>query len=460
MRSFATLRMTEAGGLTSLFVGQGHHRGVVADRAALAVDHGIGGVAVTPDVQWRRVAGRPRRRRAQRPRDEPLDDAAQRLVERLDDLGNLVAACPHAALERRDADDLPVGQTHELGDDADPDDGRLAVVVERLEVAQVGLQHVVGAKLDRFARYRDDLARVLERIDDSRLHHQRCTVGPRGIGIVVRRRWRERDGDAPGAEVGRGRRRVDGELPIDRGQVGIERALGRHGIEIDRVVHGADQRATGKRRGCRHRDGHAADHLGVYPCLPLKTKPAGSRSSRVAMTFRLAVSWRSSRMVSDSSVRPASVNWRMGALLSATSLLSWFAAPSMLANALRASTSAWRSSPGSLPASALRVASSCGPTSMAIRLSVSATPFSLSNVLRNSATAPGRSASVAWIAASCLASPVVVVARLRSVSLTAPILSGLSSSFNRSTVTPALVSSSWAEVDVACRKDAPSRISG
>ena len=93
-------------------------------------------------------------------------------------------------------------------------------------------------------------------------------------------------------------------------------------------------------------------------------------------------------------------------------------------------------------------------------LSDSATPFSLSNVLRNSATAPGSSASVAWIAASCLASPVVVVDRLRSVSLTAPTLSGLSSSFSRSTVTPALVSSSCAEVDVACRKDAPSRISG
>ena len=93
-------------------------------------------------------------------------------------------------------------------------------------------------------------------------------------------------------------------------------------------------------------------------------------------------------------------------------------------------------------------------------LSESATPFSLSNVLRTSATAPGSSASVAWIAASCLASPVVVVDRLRSVSLIAPILSGLKSSFSRSTVTPALVSNSCAEVDVACRKDAPSRISG
>src|SRR3984893_12920544 len=134
-----------------LFVGDGHHRGVVADRAAFGVDHGIGWIAIAIDVVGRRVAGRTRRRRAQRPRDQPLDDAAQRLVERLDDFWNLVAARSHAALERRDADDLPVGQTHQLGDDADPDDGRLAVIVERLEVAQVGYYAGCGAKLDRFA---------------------------------------------------------------------------------------------------------------------------------------------------------------------------------------------------------------------------------------------------------------------------------------------------------------------
>ena len=74
--------------------------------------------------------------------------------------------------------------------------------------------------------------------------------------------------------------------------------------------------------------------------------------------------------------------------------------------------------------------------------------------------ATGSSASVAWMAPSCLASAVLSVDEVAQRIATAPTLSGLSSSFRRSTVVPALVSSSCAEVDVACRNDAPSRISG
>ena len=97
---------------------------------------------------------------------------------------------------------------------------------------------------------------------------------------------------------------------------------------------------------------------------------------------------------------------------------------------------------------------------MASRLSESATWFSLAKVLLTSATAAGSSANVAWMAPSCLAMPAIVVLRLRTTSLTAWILSGLSSSFSRSTVVPALDNSSCAEVEVTCRNEAPSLISG
>ena len=69
-------------------------------------------------------------------------------------------------------------------------------------------------------------------------------------------------------------------------------------------------------------------------------------------------------------------------------------------------------------------------------------------------------ASALWMAPSCLAMPASVVLRLRIESLTAWMLSGLSSSFSRSTVVPAFDSSSCAEVEVTCRNEAPSRISG
>ena len=169
----------------------------------------------------------------------------------------------------------------------------------------------------------------------------------------------------------------------------------------------------------------------MYPCLPLNTKLAGSRSSLVAMTFRLAVSWRRSRSASENSVRPVSVKFLIGRLLSVTSLFSWLAAEFMLARAARVSFSVLRSSPGSLPASALRVSASCGPISWAISVIDSERSLSLAKVLRNSATACGSSARVVWMAVSDLAKALVAVCRLRSVSVTAPILSGLSRSFSR-----------------------------
>jgi hypothetical protein len=85
---------------------------------------------------------------------------------------------------------------------------------------------------------------------------------------------------------------------------------------------------------------------------------------------------------------------------------------------------------------------------------------SLAKVLLNSATAPGSCASALWMAPSCLAMPASVVLMLRTESLTAWMLSGLSSSFSRSTVVPAYDSSSCADVDVTWRNEAPSRISG
>ena len=150
----------------------------------------------------------------------------------------------------------------------------------------------------------------------------------------------------------------------------------------------------------------------------------------------------------------------MPPLLSATSLLSCSAAPSILDSAFCASTRVLRRSLGSLPASAFLVSASCGPSSMAKVLSRSAAPLSLVKVFWNSATAVGSSDSACWMLLSCLARPARVVLRLRSESLTAWMLSGLSSSFSRSTVVPALDSSSCAEVEVTCRNEAPSRISG
>src|SRR5215471_12641395 len=79
------------------------------------------------------------------------------------------------------------------------------------------------------------------------------------------------------------------------------------------------------------------------------------------------------------------------------SWLSWIEAAFIWVNAARASTIAFFTSDGSLPASALRVASSCGPSSMAIRPRRSAVVLSLAKVLLNSATASGNSASVLWI---------------------------------------------------------------
>jgi hypothetical protein len=61
-------------------------------------------------------------------------------------LGTLSARARTQRSKVADADDLPVGHAHQLGDDAHVHDRRAAVEVHRLEVAQVGLQHVVGAQ--------------------------------------------------------------------------------------------------------------------------------------------------------------------------------------------------------------------------------------------------------------------------------------------------------------------------
>jgi len=81
---------------------------------------------------------------------------------------------------------------------------------------------------------------------------------------------------------------------------------------------------------------------------------------------------------------------------------------------------------------------------MASRLIRSAAALSLEKVLSKSAIAFGSSARVCWMAPSCLAMPASVVLRLRSESLNDWMLSGLSSSFSRSTVVPALDRSSCA----------------
>src|SRR5262249_1797132 len=104
------------------------------------------------------------------------------------------------------------------------------------------------------------------------------------------------DGDAAGIDVGRRLRDLDGELPVDVGQARIERALGRDRIKVDRFLRRLDQFASGKKDGHHAASGPATYHFGVYPCLPLNMKPAGSRSILAAMMLRLAVSWRSSRM--------------------------------------------------------------------------------------------------------------------------------------------------------------------
>ena len=49
-------------------------------RAVLAVDHGVGRVAIALDVVGRVVARRARRRRAQRPGDQALGSVIKRLV--------------------------------------------------------------------------------------------------------------------------------------------------------------------------------------------------------------------------------------------------------------------------------------------------------------------------------------------------------------------------------------------
>src|SRR4029453_16188023 len=106
------------------------------------------------------------------------------------------------------------------------------------------------------------------------------------------------DGDAAGIEVGRGGRRLDRELPVNRRQAGIEGAPGRNGaggLRLGGRVDRTDELAAGKQGDRPREGGQAKYHLGVYPCLPLNTKPDGSRSSRVAMTFRLAVGGGSSR---------------------------------------------------------------------------------------------------------------------------------------------------------------------
>src|SRR5262249_14209492 len=146
------------------------------------------------------------------------------------------------------------------------------------------------------------------------------------------------------------------------------------------LVDRADELAPGEQGGRPCEGGQAEYHLGVYPCLPLNTKPDGSRSSRVAMTFRLVVSWRSSRMVIDSSFSPVSVKFLTGPLLSPTSLLSWPAALSMFFSATRASVMVLLISLGSLPANAFRLAASCGPSSRAMVFSDSVSALTLSNV--------------------------------------------------------------------------------
>src|SRR5437867_2317838 len=89
----------------------------------------------------------------------------------------------------------------------------------------------------------------------------------------------------------RGRHRdIDRELPVHVGQIGIEGALRRNRIEVDRLLRRFDQLTTGKQDGRRAAGGPARYHFGTYPCLPLNTKPAGSRSILAAMILRLAVS--------------------------------------------------------------------------------------------------------------------------------------------------------------------------
>src|SRR6266481_61835 len=102
--------------------------------------------------------------------------------------------------------------------------------------------------------------------------------------------------DPPGIDVGGRGRHLDRELPVDRRQVGVERALGRDRVEVDRVLGRRKQLTSGEHDSRRTACGPAKYHFGVYPCLPLNMKPAGSRSIFAAMTLRLAVSWRSSRM--------------------------------------------------------------------------------------------------------------------------------------------------------------------
>src|SRR5688572_26661757 len=79
----------------TLLVGQRHHRRVVALGTIGTVDEGVRRVAELVDVVGGRVAGWPDRRRAQRPRYELLDDAAERLVESLDNPRNLVRPGSH-----------------------------------------------------------------------------------------------------------------------------------------------------------------------------------------------------------------------------------------------------------------------------------------------------------------------------------------------------------------------------
>ena len=282
----------------------------------------VGGIAVLVDVVGRVLVGQLGGRRTQRPRDQLLDHAAQRLVERLDHLGDLVLARAHATFDGGDADDLPVGQAHKLGDDADMRDRCAAVEIHRLEIAQVRLEDIVGAQADRFAGDGDDLVRILERIDDPRLHHQRRPVRPRRLGVIIRRGRRRRNRDAAGVEVGRRRRHLDRELPQDGRHAGLERALGRHLVEIGRLLGRLDQLASREQEGAEQRRDEASDHFGRYPFLPLNTNSAGSRSSFVAMMLRLAVSSRNSWMARLNSVRPLSVKRRTGPLLSARSLFS------------------------------------------------------------------------------------------------------------------------------------------
>src|SRR5579875_1340586 len=252
------------------------------------------------------------RSRSQGPLDDAPHAAPQHLVIALDDAVEGVLRGGGLIVASGVADDLALRHLDQLGDDAHARRG-CAVLVLDLEMADLRAQHVIGADVDRLAADGDDLAGVLEGLDEERLDHRGHAVDPGCVGVVLHLDGSLAEGDAHGVQARRRLRPGDDELPVDLGQIGIEGGLGRQREEARRrpLARQLDSAGGDKEHQARGGDSRRAPALrrprthraGTPSCWLPKKNRAGSASIRLVSRVTDATMVRASALKSSSGGR-------------------------------------------------------------------------------------------------------------------------------------------------------------